>query len=205
MGRKESGWFLLAGVLLVSGGCRQFPRGMESVDHSLIPKEDDGAWNGEIAMGSTGRMIRAELVIAEAARGAPERIDFVATSADSLALLASWAGLEPREVLNRNPQLGNGSQIDGKSVSLELDPATAARFRALRRVHLARWKQRSEHGGQVVGVIEHLVQKGETLRDILRRYPTSEDLLARENGYLKLQAIREGQKIRVPLTMAWKP
>lgn len=201
MERRCNRW-VLVGILVLLGGCRQYPRGTESVDHSLLrgePEEDDTV---EFALGQTGRTIRAELVIAEAARGTPETLQFVATEADSLALLASWAGMEPQAVLRLNAHLGNGSDLVGKPVSLELDPATAARFRALRRVHLARWQQRGEQGSQVVGVIEHVVQKGETLADLLRRYPTTDDLLARENGYLKLNAIREGQKIRVPLMAA---
>lgn len=190
---------ILAMILVVMGGCRQFPRGMDSVDHSLIPGDDEGAWKSEIALGSTGRTIRAELVIAEAARGAPERLQFIATEADSLILMASWAGMDPKGVLAQNPHLGQGENLAGKPVSLELDPASAARFRALRRVHLARWQQRDEQGGPVVEVVEYVIQKGETLGDLLRRFPTTEDLLARENGYLRLNAIREGQKIRVPL------
>jgi len=205
MDRGRPAWWILAGIVVVAGGCRQFPRGMDSVDHSLIPGDDEGAWKSEIALGSTGRTIRAELVMAEAARGAPERLQFIASEADSLALLASWARMEPEAVLRQNPHLGSGRDLSGKPVTLELDPATAARFRALRGVHLARWQQRDEQGIQVVGVVEHVVQKGETLGDLLRRYPTTEDLLARENGYLRLTAIREGHKIRVPRVKAPSP
>lgn len=197
--------WLLVGLVSVAWGCRDFPKGMDSVDHSLLPRVQETAFPDDVPLGRAGRSIRAELVIAEAARGRPERLQFVGTEANSLELLASWAGIGVEEVLRQNPHLDRKAGLEGRSVTLELDPATAARFRGLRNVHLARWQRRGEWDRRVVGVVEHLVQKGESLADILRRYPTTEDLLVRENGVLKLNALREGQRLRVPLTATLRP
>jgi LysM repeat protein len=58
----------------------------------------------------------------------------------------------------------------------------------------------SAQGGTI-----HVVQPGENLSTIARRYGVSQDALARHNGIVNVNLLRVGQSLRIPSTVASSP
>jgi len=58
----------------------------------------------------------------------------------------------------------------------------------------------SAQGGTI-----HIVQPGENLSMIARRYGVSQDALARHNGIVNVNLLRVGQSVRIPATVSSSP
>ncbi|MES0873519.1 transglycosylase SLT domain-containing protein [Sinimarinibacterium thermocellulolyticum] len=114
-----------------------------------------------------------------------------------LARAAKLAGVPEAVIRVYNPGLDDLGDTAGKSVLL-LPSAHARRLRAsLAKVDdPARFAQTSR--AAVPSTQVHVVQPGETLWRIARRYQTSVDALMRHNNLVPASQIRPGHRLRVP-------
>ncbi len=199
-------------VLLLLGmpGCRDFKVGDgHQQDHALLAvarkqlptRAADAGVAGEVT--AYPRTVNADMILRTADQGGPSLQQITATGADSIASLASWAGLTVDEFLRKNPNLRKRTPVVGEALSILLTPGEASRFHGLRKVAVARWQLQSEVGKtEPVRTVEHVMVDGEGVADLLLQYVTTEDLLMRENGALRIGSLRPGQIVRVPILAA---
>jgi hypothetical protein len=104
---------------------------------------------------------------------------------------ARQAGIDEALIVSFNPGLLRLDDTAGKRLLLLPSPQAAALRRTLAQARYA--PAASARGAQV-----HVVQPGDSLSVIARRYRVSVDHLARHNGLHKTGTIHPGRRLEVP-------
>lgn len=190
-------------ILVVAGGCRRVgpdesEKGRPFVEDrttvwypdSRTPIQADRPNLGPIDGGSLVKYL---------GDGPRQLVTIVIEPEDTLELYVRWSGRSLEELFRWNPDVRKRGLIPGEGFRLELTPGEFDRFNGTRRAFLAEARALREMGREVAEVILHTVCEGETLKDILDRYPTSLEMLEKLNPKLRLTGIRAGQVLRVPI------
>lgn len=129
----------------------------------------------------------------------PSTYDVLIEPYDSLELFAKWTKKSKEELLRHNPSFQRKGLIPGEIFHLVLTPAEAAAFNGARTAYIAKMKAASQSPYQIEKIVRHTVSKGETIQDILKRYPTTIELIEKYNPRLGIIGLREKQIIQVPI------
>jgi len=143
--------------------------------------------------------IQPETIVAQVQEGPPEPCTILIEPEDTLDLFVQWSGHNLRELLEWNPGVRSRGLVAGDGFRMVLTPLEFKRFSGARKAYLAEVRSRRELGLEIREVIRHPVQEGETLRDLLERYPTSLDLLEKMNPRIRLTGLVPGQVLNIPL------
>jgi len=130
-----------------------------------------------------------------------EVVDFqIALKAeDSPGLFRVWAGMSDAELMAPNPDVVRGGFREGEAFTLRMTRDQFERFSAKRDLYHQKRAQARERGETVIREVVHVVAQGESLEDIVQRYPTGIDLILRSNPELRMRLPYEGQRITVPI------
>lgn len=126
-----------------------------------------------------------------------ERYDIMIEPEDSLELYAKWTGRSVKELLRLNPEVRERGLVPGEIFHLFLTRIEFNRFSGSRTGYLM--LRRNLEKNSVITRASHTVKQNESLTDILLKYPTTIDLLERENPNIRIDELRANQVIVIPI------
>lgn len=197
--------FRALGVVLLAVACRRVDPGEgRAGEGAPLPEQRAGTWYPEDRRPSRGERtnlgpIDSRVLVRQVGEGPPESFNIRIEPEDTLDLFVQWTGRPLEVLLQWNPEVRQKGLVPGDGFRLVLTPGEFDRFNGMRKAHLAESHTLREMGLEVREVVVHTVVEGETLKDLLDRYPTSLDLMEKLNPRLRLTGVRPGQTLRIPL------
>lgn len=195
-------WAVVA--ILMVAGCR---RGVGEDSPKPLLEDRTGVWYPEGRGPPQGDRpnlgpIDGEVLVRQVGEGPPQSVNIRIEPEDTLELFVRWTGRPLEDLFRWNPEVRERGLVPGEFFRLVLTPGEFDRFSGTRKAYLAEARALREMGREIAEVVTHTVSDGETLKDILERYPTSLDLMEKLNPRLRLTGIRPGQVLRIPLLTA---
>ncbi len=200
--------FVLLAVVFGAMACRRAETGDSARRKAPLVEDRTIGWYPEErrrADQTSLGPVDPQVLVRELGDGPPETFNIRIEPEDTLDLFAQWTGRPLDVLLQWNPEVRTKGLVPGEWFRVVLTPGEFDRLNGTRKAYIAQARATREMGLEVQEVVTHTVAEGETLKDLLERYPTSLDLLEKLNPKLRLTGIRPGQVLRIPLVSKDSP
>lgn len=118
---------------------------------------------------------------------------------DTLNLLSEWSGLTVEELLAANPVVKQTGLVPGSGFSIRLSAGAWKTFNGARNGFRARLLEKRSRGLEVLDVVRHRVEAGDTMESIASEYGTIIDLIEKFNPKARGLSLYPGDEIMVPI------